>query len=479
MSDLILFWHRRDLRITDNLGLAMSRRQTPKVAGIFCLDPDILQQDDIASVRVTYLIGCLQDLQQSYAQAGSQLLILQGNPSQVLPNLATTLQAKAVFWNLDVEPYAKQRDQQVTEALQQQAIAVQTFWDQPLHSPDQILTGNRKPYTVYTPFWKNWSQQPKPAPVETLAGVTGLTALELEQAQQCGVIPLPTAKALGFIWEQPLPLVPGELAAQTRVDNFFANNLATYQEARNFPGTPGTAQISAALKLGVISLRSLWAKTVQALQQTQENKAIQSIETWQKELVWREFYQHALYHYPELQNGAFRELFQNFPWENNPDYFQAWCQGKTGYPIIDAAMRQLNQTGWMHNRCRMIVASFLTKDLIINWQWGEKYFMQHLIDGDLAANNGGWQWSASSGMDPKPLRIFNPASQAEKFDAEAVYIRQWVPELKHLDTKSLITGNISPLERAGANYPQPIVDHHQRQQQFKELYNQQKQIVKN
>ena len=206
-----------------------------------------------------------------------------------------------------------------------------------------------------------------------------------------------------------------------------------------------------------------------------ETKA--NIETWQKEIAWREFYQHAMYNFPELASGAYRETFKNFPWESNEKYFQAWCEGKTGYPIVDAAMRQLNETGWMHNRCRMIVASFLTKDLLLNPQWGEKYFMQRLIDGDLSANNGGWQWSASSGMDPKPVRIFNPASQAQKFDPEGEYIRQWVSELRSFDTRCLLTGNITPLERQAVGYPEPIVDHKVQQRLFKELYKQQKELI--
>lgn len=181
-----------------------------------------------------------------------------------------------------------------------------------------------------------------------------------------------------------------------------------------------------------------------------------------------------MYHFPELAEGAYREAFKSFPWENNEEHYQAWCEGRTGYPIVDAAMRQLNESGWMHNRCRMIVASFLTKDLLISPQLGEKYFMQRLIDGDLSANNGGWQWSASSGMDPKPIRIFNPASQAQKFDPDAEYIRQWLPELRSIDTEYLVTGKITPLERRAVGYPDPIVDHKIQQQQFKQIYQQQK-----
>ncbi|AUS99783.1 deoxyribodipyrimidine photolyase [Nostoc sp. CENA543] len=478
MSDLILFWHRRDLRIADNTGLALTREQTAKVVGVFCLDPNILERDDVAPARVTYMIGCLQALQQRYLQAGSQLLILRGDPVQAIPHLAETLQAKAVFWNWDVEPYSQVRDRAIIETLKAKGIEFLTpNWDQILHSPEEIFSGSNAPYTVYTPFWKNWITKPKAKPVPTLENATGLTPAEQELATQAGVTTLPTAKDLGFIWDTDLVIPPGEAAAQDKLEEFTAKAITEYQEQRNFPGVDGTSQLSAALKFGVIGIRTVWQATTAALENYTSEEASTSIRTWQQELAWREFYQHAMYHFPELADGAYRDTFKNFPWENNEELFQAWCEGKTGYPIVDAAMRQLNELGWMHNRCRMIVASFLTKDLLINPQWGEKYFMQKLIDGDLSANNGGWQWSASSGMDPKPVRIFNPASQAQKFDADAEYIRLWLPELRSLDTEYLVTGKITPLERRAVGYPDPIVDHKKQQQLFKQRYQQQKELV--
>jgi deoxyribodipyrimidine photo-lyase len=475
MADSILFWHRRDLRISDNIGLAAARQHSSRVVGVFCLDPLILKRDDIAPARVTYLVGCLQALQQQYAQAGSQLLVLQTDPKQGIPALAIALQATAVFWNWDVEPYAKDRDRAVTETLHQQGIETQNFWDQLLHEPEVIRTAAGDPYTVYTPFWRNWSSKPKLNPVPTLAGVIGLTDEEKDAAQRAGAIALPTAKELGFVWDNPLLLLPGEVAARERLEEFCDRSIASYQEQRNFPAnTEGTSHLSAALKFGAIGVRTVWAKTAELMQQARSDEAQDSIRTWQQELAWREFYQHAMYWFPELADGAYRRHFQNFPWENNPEYFQAWCEGRTGYPIVDAAMRQMNQLGWMHNRCRMIVASFLTKDLLVDFRLGEKYFMQVLYDGDLSANNGGWQWSTSSGMDPKPLRIFNPMSQAKKFDPEAEYIRQWLPELRSLETEELVTGNIPPLERHRCGYPAPIVDHNQQQRRFKEHYQQQR-----
>lgn len=478
MSDLILFWHRRDLRISDNTGIAAALEKTRKVVGVFCLDPNILKGDDVAAARVTYMIGCLQKLQERYAQIGSQLLILWDNPIKAIPKLATALQAKAVFWNWDVEPYSQQRDAGVIDALQEVGIEhLDKNWDQILKTPEEIRTGSDKPYTVYTPFWKNWITKPKDSPVEIAGKFEGLTAEEKETAIEAGAVELPTAKDLGFNWDGELIIEPGEEAAQDRLEEFCYTNINEYQEQRNFPAIDGTSRLSAALKFGVIGIRTVWKATEEALENSRSDELENNIRTWQKEIAWREFYQHAMYHFPELASGAYREAFKNFPWENNEEHFQAWCEGKTGYPIVDAAMRQLNQMGWMHNRCRMIVASFLTKDLLLNPQLGEKYFMQRLIDGDLSSNNGGWQWSASSGMDPKPVRIFNPASQAQKFDPEGEYIRQWVPELSSMDAEYLVTGKITPLERQAVGYPEPIVEHKKQQRVFKEKYKNEKQRI--
>lgn len=476
MADLILFWHRRDLRIADNVGLAAAQQQSRHVVGVFCLDPALLEVDDIAAARVMYMIGSLQALQDRYSEAGSQLLIVQGQPEKAIPTLARSLHAKAVFWNWDVEPYARKRDDAVREALKQQSIQVHTSWDQLLHAPGEVRTGSGDPYTVYTPFWRNWSRKYKDEPVETLHDAEGLTNHAKAAAKEAGAIPLPTATDLGFSWENELLLPPGEAAAQDRLEAFCEGDraIAEYDDQRDFPSIPGTSRLSAALKFGTIGIRTVWQMADAALSRSRSDETHRNIQTWQQELAWREFYQHAMYFFPELAEGPYRKPFKDFPWDNNTNLFQAWCDGRTGYPIVDAAMRQLNETGWMHNRCRMIVASFLTKDLIIDWRWGEKYFMQKLVDGDLSANNGGWQWSASSGMDPKPLRIFNPASQAQKYDPEAEYIRQWLPEIRSLDTEQLVTGQIPEDECDRHDYPTPIVNHKKQQAIFKDLYKQQK-----
>ncbi len=430
---LILFWHRRDLRWSDQRGLQLARQMSRKVVGVFCFDPGILTRDDLAPARVAYLVGCLAALEQRYQAAGSQLLIVQESPQIALVRLAVALQATGVVWTEDVEPYAKERDRTLKAALAAENIPVHTVWDHLLCEPGQVLTKAGSPYTVYGPFWRNWRSHPKAEPCPTVTDLQGLTSAE-------------------------------------RLEDFCDRALASYDERRNYPADPGTSQLSAALKFGAIGIRTVWhaAQTCYDAACSDEHRA--NIQTWQQELAWREFYHHALYFFPELAEGPYRAPFHDFPWQNNREHFQAWCEGRTGYPIVDAAMRQLNQTGWMHNRCRMIVASFLTKDLIIDWRWGEKYFMQTLVDGDLAANNGGWQWSASSGMDPKPLRIFNPSSQAKKFDPDGDYVRQWVDELRSLDPEPLVTGNISPLERLACGYPEPIVDHAIQQRTFKSLY---------
>jgi deoxyribodipyrimidine photo-lyase len=469
MSELVLFWHRNDLRTIDSIGLARATQQHDRVVGVFCFDRGILDREDIAPVRVAYLLGCLSALAEDYARVGSKLLILNRPPVEGIPALAEGLGVKDIYWHLDVEPYSRSRDEAVTAILAERGVRVHNDWDRILHSPTEILTGANRPYSVYTPFWRNWYAKTKPAPAEVKLKPVKFTTAETKTIDRL-ISPLPTLGELGFEWQGELIFIPGTAAALDRLAEFVDRDIYSYDEQRNYPSAPGTSGLSAALKFGTIGIRQVWQATTAAMARVNSIEAEAGVRVWQQELAWREFYQQALYNFPELADGPYREQFREFPWVNNPTDFTAWCRGETGYPIVDAAMRQLNQTGWMHNRCRMIVASFLTKDLIIDWRWGEKYFMQTLIDGDLAANNGGWQWSASSGMDPKPLRIFNPATQAQKFDADGDYIRQWLPELAGLDTKVLLSGNIPPLISHRCNYPQPIVDHNAQQKLFKQLY---------
>lgn len=470
MAELVLHWHRRDLRLHDNVAIAEARQQSCKLVGIFCLDPAILNAEDIAPVRVKYLLACLAELAENYQKVGSQLLVFQGNPLDILPQVAEVLKVQTVYWNLDVEPYAQKRDHDMAIALRKIGAKIETFWDQLLHPPGKVFTQAKKPYTVYGPFWKNWSKKTKPEPVAPLRDCQGLTSEELEAAHKIGVTELPSLGDLGFEWEQPFTVPVGERQSLAQLETFTENFIEDYDGDRNFPAEEGTSRLSAALKFGAVGIRTVWQATVTAKENCRSEEAEKGIQTWQQELAWREFYQHCMFFFPQLAEGPYREQFQHLQWENDDFKYKAWCAGKTGYPIVDAAMRQLNETGWMHNRCRMIVASFLTKDLIIDWRWGEKYFMQTLVDGDLSANNGGWQWSASSGMDPKPLRIFNPYSQAQKFDKNADYIRKWLPEVRSLDTKVLVTGKIPSLICKQCDYPEPIVDHAVQQREFKRLY---------
>ncbi|MFZ9714203.1 MAG: FAD-binding domain-containing protein [Vulcanococcus sp.] len=474
--DRWLFWHRRDLRLADNLGLAAAAAATPAVTGVFVLDPAILGAPDMAPARVWFLLESLQELRASWRKAGSQLLVLQGDPAEVLPRLAEAVGAAVVAWNRDVEPYGRQRDRRVAAALQAQGQKVLVDWDQLLVSPEDLKTGSGDPYRVYGPFKRNWFGQverkaaagalaPRPAP-SGLLDLAGSLPPDLPLLAD-----LPSAASLGKTFEgaEICPCRPGEAAALEQLQAFCDGGpLLAYEPGRNMPGEAGTSGLSAALKFGTLSPRQAWDAAQQAKALARSDEALESIQVWEQELAWREFYQQALFHFPELADGPYRPQWKLFPWENDPARYQAWCEGLTGMPIIDAAMRQLNESGWMHNRCRMIVASYLVKDLICDWRLGESAFMQRLVDGDLAANNGGWQWSASSGMDPKPLRIFNPATQASKFDPEGDYIRTWLPELRHVNTKDLLSGEITPMERRG--YPAPIVSHKQQQARFKALY---------
>ena len=481
-----LFWHRRDLRLADNTGLQAAVARGPAVTGVYVLDPALItpppQLPPMAPARLWFLVESLIELQQRWRDAGSRLLVVAGDPVQRLPQLASLLEAGAVVWSRDVEPYARERDRQVAKALQADGRKVLVDWDQLLVAPELLKTGGGDPYRVYGPFLRNWRGQverSEPVTVEASSGLQDLDPDTLEKLGsgdgELGRLVAEGQRELeqlrsghGFKGMDLCPCRPGEAAAAQQLAAFVDGPLLAYEPDRNFPGSAGTSGLSAALSVGTVSPRQAWCAAQAAKDLARSDEQRQAITVWEQELGWREFYQQALFHFPELADGPYREQWRRFPWENNEDWFDFWKDGQTGMPIIDAAMRQLNETGWMHNRCRMIVASFLVKDLICDWRWGERAFMELEVDGDLAANNGGWQWSASSGMDPKPLRIFNPATQASKFDADGDYIRRWLPELRHVNTKDLLSGEIGALERRG--YPEPLVNHKKQQARFKALY---------
>ncbi|MEM8714624.1 MAG: deoxyribodipyrimidine photo-lyase [Cyanobacteria bacterium P01_G01_bin.4] len=460
---LALVWHRRDLRLHDNPALWMAARNYARVLAVFTIDPDILARSDTAPCRVTFMLESLAELQESYAKLGGRLILRQGQPVSVLRDVVQESSAAAVFWNADVEPYAVARDSSVHAALAADGIATRSCQDVLLHDPADITTQAGKPYSVFTPFWRNWSRHTKPSPYPVPDRL---------QAPDLDSLPLPTLSDLGMTCEQELPMA-GEAVALDLLDTFCSSGAVfDYDDNRNFPALPGTSGLSPHLRWGTLGTRQTWQATIDAEPEVRSDEAEAGLRTWRQELCWREFYKHVLMHWPELETQEYRQLFRTFQWDNDTDHFEAWCRGETGYPIVDAAMRQLNQTGWMHNRCRMIVASFLTKDLLIDWRWGEQYFMQKLVDGDLSANNGGWQWSASVGIDPKPLRIFNPSTQAKRYDPEGEYIRRYVPELAGLDLPQLLDANrLLDSQRRNCGYPLKLVEHSVQQREFKARYN--------
>ena len=467
----VLFWHRRDLRLADNLGIQAAVEISPAVTGVYVLDPALIHPPQslppMAPARLWFLLESLIELQQRWRAAGSRLLILEGDPVQVLPPLAERLATEAVVWNRDVEPYSRERDRQVAKRLQADGRKVVVDWDQLLIPPELLKTGAGDPYRVYGPFLRNWRgkvQAQQPITIEAPSGLVDLHADLVPDGDPMAAL----RNSHGFQGTEICPCRPGESAALEQLTCFADGPLSGYEPDRNFPSVVGTSYLSAALSVGTLSPRQAWCAAQQGRDHARSDEQRTAIAVWEQELGWREFYQQALFHFPELADGPYREQWRRFPWENNEAWFSSWREGMTGMPIIDAAMRQLNESGWMHNRCRMIVASFLVKDLICDWRWGERAFMELEVDGDLAANNGGWQWSASSGMDPKPLRIFNPATQATKFDADGDYIRRWLPELRHVNTKDLLTGEIGGLERRG--YPEPLINHKTQQALFKSLY---------
>jgi deoxyribodipyrimidine photo-lyase len=428
-----IHWFRRDLRLADNTALHAAAAACDIIWPVFVFDPAILRAPDIGAARVAFLLECLASLEKTLAAAGGRLILRHGNPAEELPRLARETGAATVFWNRDYEPCARQCDVAVEKSLAAAGIAVETRKDSVLHEGHEVLKENGGSYAIFTPYSRVWRALPKP---EVLPAVKFKPATGPVPRSE----PLPTAAKLGFSPGITLPPA-GERAARDLLKRFIAGPVTRYRSRRDFPGLDGTSRLSPHLCCGTLSPRTVYAAAIRA--RREHPSAAAEIDTFVSELVWREFYRQILWHHPHAATAAFKPECRNLRWENNEKYFAAWCEGRTGYPIVDAAMRQLNTTGWMHNRLRMITAMFLTKDLLVSWQWGEHYFMRKLLDGDLAANNGGWQWSASTGTDAAPyFRIFNPNSQAAKFDPEGKFIARHVPEA----------------EMPG-RYPAPIVRH--------------------
>ncbi len=448
-----IWWIRRDLRLADNQALTAARDYAGEVVPVFILDPILWHSPNAAPKRLAFLLDGLRHLAISLQARGSRLIIREGNPACELQKLFQETGAQVVFAEEDYSPYARQRDQEVARLVHLRLLPGLT-----VYHPLQVVKNDNRPYTIFTPFSKTWKKQPFAR--ETLpAPASIVTRTDLASS------PFPEVNGLGMS-----QFCAGEDHAQKKLSAFVDEGLFpvfAYRAQRDRPDLNTTSGLSPYLRLGMLSARQVIHAAQQAIQRAPSPEARLSAETWLNELIWREFFQAILYHFPQVHRASFRVDLQGIHWANDPEDFQAWCEGRTGYPIVDAAMRQLAETGWMHNRARMIVASFLTKDLLIDWQWGARWFMQNLVDGDLAANNGGWQWAAGTGTDAAPyFRVFNPILQGQKFDPNGDYVRRWIPELNAAPTPFIHTPwkmSLDEQTRAGCligkQYPAPIIDH--------------------
>ncbi len=416
MDKINVFWFRRDLRIEDNKGLAEALKSGTPVLPVFIFDTNILEDlEDKADARVTFIHRQVQKLHSSFRDHGSGLMVFHDKPFNVFKKLVDEYGIKTVFTNEDYEPYARDRDQTIKELLQSKGTRFELVKDQMIFGPDEIFTEQDAPYKVFTPYKNRWMDRLKASDY-----ASANSEKYLDKLYQSEMEPPMKLEALGF--EESDLDIP-EAAFDEKI-------ISAYESKRNFPGIRSTTRLGIHLRHGTISIR-------QAVK-----KGVETSDTWLNELIWREFYMMILYHWPKVVDQAFKSQYDRIEWKNDESEFMAWCDGKTGYPIVDAGMRELNETGFMHNRVRMITSSFLTKMLLIDWRWGERYFARKLLDYELSSNNGGWQWAAGTGTDAQPyFRIFNPYSQTDKFDKDRKYIRKWIPEV---DTK---------------DYPDPIVDY--------------------
>ena len=417
MSNTVLFWHRRDLRINDNAGLFKALTSGFHVQPVFIFDKQILSNLAKDDQRVAFIYQEIRRLKQQYQSLGTDLLVLYGDPTHSIPDLCSKLACSHVFTNSDYEPYAFIRDNEIKIKLSSVNCAFIEVKDHVIFEKSEVTKDDGLPYTIYTPYANKWRKlltEDQLAPFESSEHTH-----QLRQANE--FTSLISMEEMGF--EPKIKTVfPSNLFPETIISN--------YHETRNFPALSGTSRLSIHLRFGTISIRSLAAYA-------QKHNA-----TYLNELIWRDFYQMIIFHFPKTINNAFKPLYDQINWERNEAHFQAWCDGKTGYPLVDAGMRELNETGFMHNRVRMVVASFLTKHLLLDWRLGEAYFAEKLLDFELASNVGGWQWAAGSGCDAAPyFRVFNPTSQQEKFDPTFSYIKKWVPEF------------------GTSNYPKPIIEH--------------------
>ncbi|NIC00656.1 deoxyribodipyrimidine photo-lyase [Halobacterium sp. R2-5] len=451
-----LFWHRRDLRAADNLGLAAAA-DSGEVVPVFCFDDEVL--DHASPPRVAFVLDALAHLRARYRDLGSDLLIRHGDPSAVLLDLAEEYNADRVVWNHDYSGLARERDEAVRAALGDAGYAHEQFHDAVFHEPGAIRTNAGDPYSVYTYFWKKWRDREKPAPVpepdaDSLADVSGDE--------------LPTSSDLGFAEpDADLPKA-GTEAARDRLDAFCEEDVFRYEEARDYPAEGATSRLSQDLKFGTIGVREVYERTEDAMERADGDEERESVREFRQQLAWREFYAQVLYFTPGVVAANYKEYANPIEWREDDDELRAWKRGETGYPIVDAGMRQLREEAYVHNRVRMLVASFLTKDLLQDWREGYDHFRQRLVDHDTANDNGGWQWAASTGTDAQPyFRVFNPTTQGERYDPDAEYITEYVPELRGVPAEKIHAWpdlDADERERLAPDYPDPIVDHGERRE---------------
>lgn len=450
---IAIHWFRRDLRVSDNTALSEAVKRAERVVPVFILEDAFKTGPDVGAARTTFLLRSLDELHENLRQLGYPLVLRKGRSEIELPKLCREIGAEAVFCNRRYEPYADARDGRVFNALNGAGIGFEVFKDAVIWEEREILTKAEKPFTVFTPYSKAWKAKPVATPRTKLPSTT--KSFPKIKSDEWSVNPA----ELGHPLKQTI-FSAGESAGREVLQTFLKKRVFTYGEQRNFPATEGTSQLSPHLRCGTIGIRTVMAKLKAARERAASAAERASCDVFLNELNWREFYLQVLTNFPHVMKGCFRPEYDSLRWEDNREHFEAWCEGRTGYPIVDAAMRCLNATGWMHNRLRMIVAMFLTKDLLINWQWGERYFMHQLVDGDMAANNGGWQWSAGTGTDAAPyFRIFNPVSQAMKCDPHGDFVRKWIPELATFKGASIHEPWEEPLLAAQAKYPERIVIH--------------------
>lgn len=471
-----IVWFRRDLRLHDNPALTAACEDCEQIIPLFVFDQPLLNSHFFGSACVNFMLGCLQELSTSLASRGTKLMWRKGEPVAEVLRAARDWQADAVYWNRDYEPTAVARDQAVQHQLERNGVVVRTYKDHVVFEADEIRGATGAPmqrYAAYrTRWWKKWHEtRPESLPVPKSLRVAKDVPIPTPS-------PLPSAHDIGY--DPVVPWIePGEQSAQKRLQWFLNGPIHEYVKGRNRPALDGSSLLSPHFRFGTLSSRMAIHAALGALSNGRQVSR-PDVLTWIDELIWREFFQQVLAAFPHVAEGPFRRVpvppSRKEGLERNR-LFQAWCEGRTGYPIVDAGMRQLNQTGWMHNRVRMIVASFLIKDLRIDWQSGENYFMRHLLDADLAANNGNWQWCASTGTDAmRGYRIFNPALQSKKFDPDGAYIRQYVKELSKVPSKWIHEPHVMSRDeqiRAGCridiDYPSPMVDHRQAREEYLSL----------